>query len=61
MDMNRLTEKSREAIHDAENLAVSMGHQEVDVEHLLLALLEQNEGLIPGLFNRAGVDPGSSN
>jgi len=57
MDMNRLTEKSREAIHDAEYLAVGMGHQEVDVEHLLLALLEQNEGLIPGLFNRAEINP----
>jgi len=57
MDMNRLTEKSREAIHDAENIAVGRGHQEVDVEHLLLALLEQNEGLIPGLFNRAEIDP----
>jgi len=58
MDMNKLTEKSREAIHDAENLAAGMGHQEVDVEHLLLALLEQDEGLIPGLFKRAEIDPG---
>jgi len=57
MDLNRLTEKSREAIHDAETRAVSMGHQEVDVEHLFLALLEQNEGLIPGVVNRAEVDP----
>lgn len=57
MDMNRLTEKSQEAIHDAENIAVGLGHQEVDVEHLLLALLQQNEGLIPGLFNRAEIDP----
>ncbi len=56
MDMNKLTEKSREAIHEAENLAAGMGHQEVDVEHLLLALLEQNEGLIPGLFKRAEID-----
>lgn len=58
MDMNRLTEKSREAVSDAESLAVGMGHQEVDVEHLLLALLKQHEGLIPGLFTRAEVDPG---
>ncbi len=57
MDINRLTEKSQEAIHDAENIAVSLGHQEVDVEHLLLALLQQNEGLIPGLFTRAEIDP----
>jgi ATP-dependent Clp protease ATP-binding subunit ClpB len=57
MDMNRLTEKSREAIHDAENRAVGYGHQEVDVEHLFLALLEQSDGLIPGLLNRAEIDP----
>ncbi|MFA7079228.1 MAG: Clp protease N-terminal domain-containing protein, partial [Syntrophomonas sp.] len=57
MDMNRLTEKSREALHDAENVAVRLGHQEVDVEHLLLALLQQNEGLVPRLFDRAGVNP----
>jgi ATP-dependent Clp protease ATP-binding subunit ClpB len=57
MDMNRLTEKSREAIHDAENRAVGYGHQEVDVEHLFLALLEQIDGLIPSLFKRAELDP----
>lgn len=56
MDMNRLTEKSQEAIHDSENIALGLGHQEVDVEHLLMALLQQNEGLIPGLFNRAEID-----
>ncbi|MCX5779665.1 MAG: AAA family ATPase, partial [Firmicutes bacterium] len=58
MDLNRFTAKSQEAIHDAENQAISLGHQEVDVEHLLWALLTQSEGLIPGLFSRAGVDPG---
>ncbi|MDD3364069.1 MAG: Clp protease N-terminal domain-containing protein, partial [Syntrophomonas sp.] len=57
MDLNRLTEKSREAIHDAENRAVGYGHQEVDVEHLFLALLEQSDGLIPSLINRAEIDP----
>jgi len=57
MDMNRLTEKSQTAIHDAETRAASLGHQELDVEHLLLALMEQADGLIPNLFNRAGIDP----
>ena len=57
MDLNRLTEKSREALSDAESRAVGYGHQEVDVEHLFLALLEQSEGLIPRLFERAEVDP----
>ncbi|PKM77313.1 MAG: ATP-dependent chaperone ClpB [Firmicutes bacterium HGW-Firmicutes-15] len=57
MDLNRLTEKSREAIHDAENRAAGYGHQEVDVEHLFLALLEQSDGLIPSLLERAELDP----
>ncbi len=59
MDINKLTEKSREAIHEAESMAAGLGHQEVDVEHLFLALLQQADGLIPRLIDRAGVDPGA--
>ncbi|MGD8987211.1 MAG: ATP-dependent chaperone ClpB [Syntrophobacterales bacterium] len=55
MDPNKLTQKSQEALHDAQNKAVRFGHQEVDGEHLLLALLEQAEGLIPRLFNKMDV------
>ncbi|UCE84281.1 MAG: ATP-dependent chaperone ClpB [Deltaproteobacteria bacterium] len=55
MDPNKLTQKSQEALHDAQNKAVRFGHQEVDGEHLLLALLEQSEGLIPRLFNKMDV------
>ena len=56
MDINRLTQKSQEAIHDAQTKAMRFGHTEVDVEHLLLALLDQADGLIPRLLERAGVD-----
>ncbi len=56
MDMNRLTEKSREALGQAEVIASSMSHQETDVEHLLLALLQQPEGLIPGLIKHMDGD-----
>src|SRR3954447_3633802 len=56
MDLNRLTQKSQEALHDAQTKALRFGHQEVDGEHLLLALLEQNEGLVPPLLARAGAD-----
>jgi ATP-dependent Clp protease ATP-binding subunit ClpB len=55
VDPNKLTQKSQEALHDAQNKAVRFGHQEVDGEHLLLALLEQAEGLIPRLFNKMDV------
>jgi ATP-dependent Clp protease ATP-binding subunit ClpB len=56
VDPNRLTQKSQEALHDAQTKALRLGHTEVDGEHLLLALLDQPEGLVPRLLDRAGVD-----
>ncbi|MCG5216012.1 ATP-dependent chaperone ClpB [Streptosporangium sp. KLBMP 9127] len=56
MDPNRLTQKSQEALHDAQTKALRFGHTEVDGEHLLLALLEQPEGLTPRLVTQAGGD-----
>jgi len=47
MDMNQLTEKCKEALHDAQSKAVQLGHTEVDGEHLLWALCHQEDGLIP--------------
>jgi ATP-dependent Clp protease ATP-binding subunit ClpB len=55
MDTNRLTQKSQEALQSAQTKALRHGHQEVDQEHLLLALLEQPEGLVPRLLNRMDV------
>ena len=57
MDMNQLTLKSQEALHDAQTKALRFGHTEVDGEHLLLALLDQPDGLVSPLLERAGVDP----
>ena len=57
MDLNRLTQKSQEALHDAQTKALRFGHTEVDGEHLLLALLDQPEGLVPRLLDAAGTDP----
>jgi ATP-dependent Clp protease ATP-binding subunit ClpB len=56
MDPNRLTQKTQEALHDAQTKALRYGHTEVDIEHLLLALLEQPDGLIPRLLERCEVD-----
>ncbi|MER7519249.1 ATP-dependent chaperone ClpB [Streptomyces sp. NPDC126499] len=56
MDMNRLTQKSQEALRDAQTKALRCGHVEVDGEHLLLALLDQSEGLVPRLLTAAGAD-----
>ena len=58
MDPNRLTQKSQEALHDAQTKALRFGHTEVDSEHLLLALLDQAEGIVPPLLAQAGADPG---
>ena len=58
MDMNRLTQKSQEALHDAQTKALRFGHVEVDGEHLLLALLDQTEGLVAPLLARAAAELG---
>ncbi|ONH53443.1 ATP-dependent chaperone ClpB [Frankia sp. CcI49] len=57
MDMNRLTEKSREALDEAQARAVRQGNAEVDGEHLLAALLEPSEGLVRRLVADVGADP----
>src|SRR2546421_8316389 len=56
MDINRMTQKVQEALGAAQTKAVRYGHQQVDVEHLLLALLEQEGGLATSLLNKAEVD-----
>ena len=55
MDMNKLTKKSQEAFYEAQNIAVRHGHQEVDAENLALALLRQENGLIPRLFDKMNI------
>ncbi|MBI5142418.1 MAG: ATP-dependent chaperone ClpB [Nitrospirae bacterium] len=55
MDFNKLTQKSQEAFQAAQSAAVRMGHQEVDGEHILLALLEQSDGLLPGLLSKMDI------
>ncbi len=55
MDVNKLTQKTQEAIQGAQNIAVRYGHVELDVEHVLLALLEQSDGLVPRIFSRMDV------
>jgi ATP-dependent Clp protease ATP-binding subunit ClpB len=56
MDMSRLTQKSQEALQLAQSAAQRLGHTETDGEHLLLALLEQPEGLVPRLLEQTGAD-----
>jgi len=56
MDLNRLTQKSQQALAAAQDAATRAGHVEVDSLHLLLALLQQPDGLVPRLFDAMGTD-----
>ncbi len=55
MDINKFTTKSQEALQAAETKAIRFGHIEVDGEHLLLALLEQPDGLATRLFKKMDI------
>jgi ATP-dependent Clp protease ATP-binding subunit ClpB len=55
MKFDKLTLKSQEAVQEAQRLAREASHQEIDGEHLLLALLGQSESLVPELLTRIGV------
>src|SRR5687767_15065251 len=55
MQLDRLTIKSQEALQEAQRIAHGFSHQEIDGEHLLLALIGQNDSLIPGLLEKIGV------
>ncbi len=57
MDINKFTEKAREAVSEAQSLAAGMGHQETDVEHLALALTQQENGIVPRILDQMGVQP----
>src|SRR5712671_7580210 len=57
MDFNRFTEKLQEGFRSAQSIASAKGQQQIDVEHLLLALVEQEGGLTHSLFAKADVDP----
>ncbi|MTV49517.1 ATP-dependent chaperone ClpB [Heliobacillus mobilis] len=56
MDFNKLTQNSQEAFMAAQSLAVQQGNPEVDGEHLLMALVDQEEGLTRRLLDKMGID-----
>ena len=57
MNMNQLTQKTIEALQNAQRLAVEYSNQAVEQEHLLAALAQQEQGLIPQLLTTLGADP----
>ena len=59
MNMNQFTQKTIQAIQDAQSLAVEYQNQAIEQEHLLAALTQQQDGLIPQLLTKMGVEPGN--
>ena len=57
MDMNQFTQKAREALQAAQRIAVEYSNNTVEQEHLLAALAQQQDGLIPQLLTTLGADP----
>ena len=56
MNIQKFTQKSVEAINDCEKLAYEYGNQEIEQEHLLVALLQQEDGLIPKLIEKMEIN-----
>ena len=56
MNTNKLTQKSMEAIQNAQGIAITYSNQTMQPEHLLLSLLQQENSLIVSLFTKMGVD-----
>ncbi|MBR2503157.1 MAG: hypothetical protein IKB62_03435, partial [Oscillospiraceae bacterium] len=59
MNTNRLTQKSMEAVQNAQSIAAEYSNQTLQPEHLLLSLLSQQDSLNAQLFTRMGVDTNS--
>ncbi len=58
MRFDRFTERAQEAAQRAVELMTRYGHSQVDVEHLLLALIQQQQGTVPALLLEMGANPG---
>jgi ATP-dependent Clp protease ATP-binding subunit ClpB len=57
MDYEKLTIKAQDALNEASALAQREDHAQVETEHILLALLRQEEGIVPPIIERIGADP----
>ncbi len=57
MNLKRYTEKSQEAVLAAQQLAERRRHPQIEPEHLLVALIDQPDGVVPAVLRRLGVEP----
>ena len=55
MDLSKFTEKAQQALAGAQKVAARLGHQNIDAEHVLLSLLDQEKGLAAAILTKAGV------
>lgn len=58
MDLERYTQKAQEAVINAQNLAQEYAHPSIDPAHLLLALVRQDDGVVPAIITRIAGNPG---
>ena len=56
MDFNKFTEKLQEAVRAAQTKALRYGNQQIEVEHLIASLLEQDGGLAPSILHKADLN-----
>ena len=57
MNLNKYTEKAQEAILAAQRLAEQSNHAQIEPEHVLLALIEQADGIVPALLRKMNIEP----
>jgi ATP-dependent Clp protease ATP-binding subunit ClpB len=57
MNLSKLTEKAQEAVVEAQRLAETRQHTQVEPEHLLAALIAQENGVVPAILDKLGVPP----
>ena len=60
MNLNKFTEKAQEAMVGAQQLAESLNHPQIEPEHLLVTLVEQDDGVVPALLRKLQLDPAAS-
>lgn len=56
MDMEKMTIKVQQSLNEAQLIAVKYNHQQIEVIHLFMALISEEDGLIPNIFSRMGVN-----
>ncbi len=57
MKLDKFTEGAREALELAQNALVKFRHNQLDVEHIFYGLLSQEDGVVPGIFEKLGISP----